>query len=162
MNRRPSVRAGFGAAFVGAAMAYLLVAVSLLAASPAMALNRDDGDDPGPGMSNLKILGIFVGIPVLSMALIWILVSIPSMMRGPRYRPGKEWQAGSEWYGGPGDEVEGGSGAAELEAGQSDTGQSDTGQSDTGQSDTGRSDTALTGTVVEPREGDGGGTSARW
>lgn len=154
MNTRPSVRAGFRAAFVGAVLAYLLVAVSLLAASPAMALNRDDGDDPGPGMSTLKMLGIFVGIPVLSMVLIWILVSVPSMMRGPRYRPGKEWQANSEWYGGPGDEVEGGSGAAELEAG-------DTAKSDRG-SDTGKSETALTGTVVEPREGDGGGTSARW
>ncbi len=122
----------------------------MLATSPVMALNRDDGDDPGPGISNIKLLGIFVGIPVGLMALIWILVSIPSMVRGPRYRPGKEWQAGSEWYGAPGDEVEGRQGAPELEAGRSDTAH----------------DTAVTGTLVEPREGTsdsgGGGTSARW
>jgi hypothetical protein len=135
MNRRAARAAVVGAVLMS----------SLLVTSPAMALNRDDGDDPGPGMSNLEILGIFVGIPVGSMALIWILVSIPSMVRGPRYRPGKEWQANSEWYGGPGDEVEGGTGAPELEAGRSD-----------------KTDGALTGTLVEPGEGDGGGTSARW
>lgn len=136
MNRRAARAAVVGAVLISA----------MLATSPAMALNRDDGDDPGAGISDLKMLGIFVGIPVASMALIWILVSIPSMIRGPRYRPGKEWQANSEWYGAPGDEVEGGQGAPELESGKSDT--------------------ALTGTLVEPGEGgtdsSGGGTSARW
>ena len=140
MNRRAARAAVLGAVLLS----------SLLATSPAMALNRDDGDDPGPGMSNLEILGIFVGIPVASMALIWILVSIPSMVRGPRYRPGKQWQANSEWYGGPGDEVEGGKGAPELESGKTDR----------------EHDTALTGTLVEPGDGGadsgGGGTSARW
>lgn len=139
MNRRVARAAVVGAVLLSAS----------LATSPAMALNRDDGDDPGEGISDLKLLGIFVGVPVLSMALIWILVSIPSMIRGPRYRPGKEWQAGSEWYGAPGDEVEGGHGAPELEAGKERS-----------------SDTALTGTLVEPGEGTadsgGGGTSARW
>jgi hypothetical protein len=133
------------AALVGA-----VLLSSTLAASPAMALNRDDGDDPGEGISDLEVLSIFVGIPVLSMAVIWVLVSIPSMIRGPRYRPGKEWQAGSEWYGAPGDEVEGGQGAPELEAGKGER----------------ASDGALTGTLVEPGEGTadsgGGGTSARW
>lgn len=116
---------------------------SMAVTSPAMAaLKRDDGDEPGESISKLKILGIFVGIPVLAFALIWILVSIPSMVRGPRYRPGKEWQAEAEWYGAPGDEVEGGNAAPELEGGGSDA--------------------ALTGTVVQPSESDGGGTSARW
>lgn len=136
INRRAARAAVVGAVLLS----------SLCATSPAMALNRDDGDDPGPGMSKLEILGIFVGIPVATTALIWLLVSIPSMVRGPRYRPGKEWQANSEWYGGPGDEVEGGKGAPALESGR------------TG----GDHDTALTGKLVEPGEGDGGGTSARW
>ena len=143
-NRRQSPNR-IRAAVVGA-----VLMSSTFASSPAMALNRDDGDDPGPGISDLKMLAIFVGIPVLSMALIWILVSIPSMIRGPRYRPGKEWQANSEWYGAPGDEVEGGHSAPELEAGKSGA----------------ASDTALTGTLVEPADGatdsGGGGTSARW
>ena len=148
-NRRPSPNS-IRTAVVGAVLAWVLLAVSTLAASPAMALNRDDGDDPGPGISTLKMLAIFVGLPILLMAAIWVLVSIPSMVRGPRYRPGKEWQANSEWYGAPGDEVEGGGTAPQLEAGKGDAGP----------------DTALTGTLVEPGEGGpdsgGGGTSARW
>jgi hypothetical protein len=113
-----------------------------------MALTRDDGDDPGESISRMKLLGIFVGIPVAAMALIWLLVSIPSMVRGPRYRPGKEWKADAEWYGAPGTDqaaIEGGGDPA-LEGRPADS--------------------ALTGTVVEPSEGGtdsaGGGTSARW
>ncbi len=133
MSRRAARAAILGAVFVS----------SMVVTSPAMAaLKRDDGDDPGEGISKLKMLGIFVGIPVLAFALIWILVSVPSMVRGPRYRPGKEWQAEAEWYGAPGDEVEGGPRAPELEGKDPDA--------------------ALTGTVVQPGESDGGGTSARW
>jgi len=144
MSRR-AARAGI----VGAALTWFVVAVSMLAASPAMALNRDDGDDPGPSISRMEILAIFVGIPVASMALIWLLVSIPSMVRGPRYRPGKQWQANSEWYGAPGDEP------AAIESGSA------------GPAIEGRApDSAVTGTIVEPAEGGsdaaGGGTSARW
>jgi hypothetical protein len=36
----------------------------LLMSSPALALTRDDGDDPGPGLSVIQTLGIYVGIPV--------------------------------------------------------------------------------------------------
>jgi hypothetical protein len=119
----------------------------LLAASPAFAsLHRDDGDDPGKGLSALQTLGIYVGIPVGVFLLIALLVSIPSMIRGPRYRPGKEWQATPEWYGAPGSDdpaVEGGAAHSELGAGDEHA--------------------ELTGTVVEPAaEADGGGTSARW
>ena len=119
----------------------------MLAASPAMALTRDDGDDPGESISRMKILAIFVGIPVASMALIWLLVSIPSMIRGPRYRPGKEWQANSEWYGAP----DSGSEPAALESGPGDP-----------EIEGRPSEGAVTGKIVEPAEGDGGGTSARW
>jgi hypothetical protein len=97
-------------------------------------------------------VGIFIGIPVLWFALIWILVSIPSMIRGPRYRPGKDWEATPEWIGAPGDEVEGGDGDPALTAGPVTSQGADHG--------------ALTGTVVEPGEAGtdsaGGGTSARW
>jgi hypothetical protein len=131
-------RAAVRTATVGA-----VLASSTLAASPAFAaLHRDDGDDPGKGMSALKVIGTFIGIPVGLFLLIALLVSIPSMIRGPRYRPGKEWQATPEWYGAPG-EVEGGEAHGELGAADGHA--------------------ELTGTVVEPSaEADGGGTSARW
>ncbi|WP_405592610.1 hypothetical protein [Streptomyces sp. NBC_01190] len=37
----------------------------LLLSSPAFALTRDDGDDPGSGLSVLQTLGLYVGIPLL-------------------------------------------------------------------------------------------------
>ena len=134
---RPLPKAALRAGVVGS-----VFASSALAASPAFAaLHRDDGDDPGKGMSALKVVGTFIGIPVGLFLLIALLVSIPSMIKGPKYRPGKEWQATPEWYGAPG-EVEGDA-HAELGAGEEHA--------------------ELTGTVVEPgAEGDGGGTSARW
>jgi hypothetical protein len=133
---RPVPKAALRAGVLGA-----VTVSSVLAASPAFALHRDDGDDPGKGMSAIKVLGTYVGIPIGLFLLIALLVSIPSMIRGPKYRPGKEWQATPEWYGAPGDAAA--EGQAELTAGGSHG--------------------ELTGTVVEPAsEGDGGGTSARW
>ncbi|HUR75554.1 MAG TPA: hypothetical protein VMZ00_14830 [Sporichthya sp.] len=156
MSRRPQFRAGrragLRAGIVSAVLAYFTVAVSALVASPAFAaLHRDDGDDPGPGMSKLKVLGVYVGIPVAAFVLIWVVVSIPSMIRGPRYRPGKDWEATPEWYGAPGSEHE----QPEVESGYGDP------------AIEGRpTDPALSGTIVEPADGGtesaGGGTSARW
>jgi hypothetical protein len=53
----------------------------LLVTSPAFALTRDDGDDPGSGLSAAQTLGLFVGIPVLAFAIIVGLVMLPSMGR---------------------------------------------------------------------------------
>lgn len=50
----------------------------LLISSPAFALVRDDGDDPGPGLSVAETLGLFVGVPVLLFAIIAGLVMLPS------------------------------------------------------------------------------------
>lgn len=118
-----------------------LLASATMAASPAFAeLNRDDGDDPGESISRLKTVLVLGGIPIGLFLLIALLVSLPSIMKGPRYRPGKGWQGAPEWYGAPGPdkrEVEAGSGSAP----------------------------ALTGTVLsgdEAEAADGGGTSARW
>ena len=36
----------------------------LLLSSPAFALSRDDGDDPGPGLSVIETLGLFVAAPI--------------------------------------------------------------------------------------------------
>jgi hypothetical protein len=137
---RPLPRAALRAGVFGA----VLVSSALVASPAFAALHRDDGDDPGKGLGALKVVGIYIGIPIGLFVLIALLVSIPSMIRGPKYRPGKEWQATPEWYGAPGDDpaLEGAD-HAELEAGGEHA--------------------ELTGTVVEPAaEGDGGGTSARW
>ena len=42
----------------------------LLISSPAFAVTRDDGDDPGSGLSVLQTLGLFVGLPLLLFAVI--------------------------------------------------------------------------------------------
>jgi hypothetical protein len=55
--------------------------------------------DPPP-MSTLHALLLFVGAPALIIALVSLLVIAPSLARGPRYRPGQEWDAQPEWFGG--------------------------------------------------------------
>ncbi|MFF3844498.1 hypothetical protein [Streptomyces sp. NPDC002328] len=49
----------------------------LLMSSPALALTRDDGDDPGPGLSVIETLGLYVVAPIalfLAIAgLVWVL-----------------------------------------------------------------------------------------
>ncbi|WP_372411846.1 hypothetical protein [Streptomyces luteireticuli] len=42
----------------------------LLMSSPAFALTRDDGDDPGPGLSVLNTLGLYVAAPIVLFAVI--------------------------------------------------------------------------------------------
>jgi hypothetical protein len=73
------------------------------AAVTVLANAHDDGEDPGPGLSVLQTLGIFVGIPVLLFVVIAVLVAAPSAARGPRYRPGVGWWAAPVWFNGPDD-----------------------------------------------------------
>ncbi|GES29552.1 hypothetical protein AB0G60_06860 [Streptomyces angustmyceticus] len=40
-------------------------ALMLLMSSPAFALTRDDGDDPGPGLSVIATLGLYVAAPIV-------------------------------------------------------------------------------------------------
>jgi hypothetical protein len=126
---------------------------STLAATPAFAaLHRDAGDDPGKQISTLKAILVFGVIPIGLTALISLLVLLPSLAKGPRYRLGEEWRAIPEWYGAPGAEAEVSSGGygshrhAPVEAAAEQQ--------------------AVTGTVVpsdaEVETGDGGGSSARW
>jgi hypothetical protein len=60
-NKKNALRAGTITA--GTAL------VSLLA-SPAFALTRDDGDDPGPGISVGETIGLYVVIPIVLFLLI--------------------------------------------------------------------------------------------
>ncbi|MBW1601115.1 hypothetical protein JJV70_03155 [Streptomyces sp. JJ66] len=48
----------------------------LLMSSPAFALTRDDGDDPGTGLSVAETLGLFVGAPLVLFLLITGLVMV--------------------------------------------------------------------------------------
>lgn len=42
----------------------------LLISSPAFAVSRDDGDDPGSGLSVIQTLGLFVVTPIVLFAVI--------------------------------------------------------------------------------------------
>ena len=44
---------------------------------------------------------VFVGIPVLVVAVVALLVFAPSIAHGPRYRPGLSWWAPPVWINGP-------------------------------------------------------------
>lgn len=82
-----------------------LAAVPLLLASPAFALHRDAGDDPGPGMSAVATILVYIGIPAAVFCVIALLVLAPSIARGNRYRPHQlSWWAAPVWFGGPRDE----------------------------------------------------------
>jgi hypothetical protein len=74
--------------------------------------------DDGSSMSTLHAIVLFVGGPLLIIAVITLLVMAPSLAKGPRYRPSQQWDADTEWFGAP--EVEGGesahaSGSRQLE-----------------------------------------------
>jgi hypothetical protein len=77
----------------------LLVAL----ATPASAVYRDDGDEPGQALSYGTTLLIFGVLPVALFAIIALLVMLPSLAKGPRYRPGLSWWASPAWFGGPAD-----------------------------------------------------------
>lgn len=49
-------------------------ALMLLMSSPAFALTRDDGDDPGPGLSVIETLGLYVVAPLVIFLVITGLV----------------------------------------------------------------------------------------
>lgn len=49
-------------------------ALMLLMSSPAFALTRDDGDDPGPGLSVIETLGLYVAAPIVLFLIIAGLV----------------------------------------------------------------------------------------
>ena len=76
--------------------------VLLATSGPALAV-PDDGTDSGPGLSVLETLLWFVVLPAGIFLAIAVLVSAPSMARGPRYRPGLGWWAAPVWFTGPDD-----------------------------------------------------------
>ncbi|MET9567745.1 hypothetical protein ACFYNW_21865 [Streptomyces virginiae] len=57
MDKKNALRAG--AVSAGTTLMMLLMT------SPALALTRDDGDDPGPGLSIGETLGLYVALPLV-------------------------------------------------------------------------------------------------
>ncbi|MEU8851700.1 hypothetical protein AB0D37_33315 [Streptomyces sp. NPDC048384] len=68
MDKKNALRAG--------ALAAGTTLMMLLMSSPALALTRDDGDDPGQGLSVIETLGLFVLAPIALFAVIAGLVMV--------------------------------------------------------------------------------------
>ncbi|MBJ6638718.1 MULTISPECIES: hypothetical protein [unclassified Streptomyces] len=66
MDKKNALRAG--------ALAAGTTLMMLLMSSPALALTRDDGDDPGPGLSVIQTLGLYVVAPIALFVIIAGLV----------------------------------------------------------------------------------------
>lgn len=79
-------------------------AVLLLAAAPAWARPRDDGEVIGEPIGALETLLLYVVAPAALFLVITLLVLAPSMSRSPRYRPGLGWWAAPIWFNGPAQE----------------------------------------------------------
>jgi hypothetical protein len=84
-------------AAVTASICTAVVASAIVAAVPAMAIG--ERGTPGDKLSKLTTVALFVGVPVAAAALIAFLVFLPSMVSGPRYRPGRPWSAAASWFG---------------------------------------------------------------
>ncbi|MFB9467466.1 hypothetical protein [Streptomyces cinereospinus] len=68
MDKKNALRVG--------ALAAGTTLMMLLMSSPALALTRDDGDDPGTGLSVIETLGLFVVAPIALFAVIAGLVVV--------------------------------------------------------------------------------------
>lgn len=73
----------------------------LLLAAPAWAL--DDGEVPGKSLGTGMVIVYYVVVPLGFFLIISLLASLPSMLRRPRYRPGRPWKHDPLWFGGPDD-----------------------------------------------------------
>ena len=68
MDKKNALRAG--------ALAAGTTLMMLLMSSPALAVTRDDGDDPGPGLNVAETLGLYVALPLVIFAVITGLVMV--------------------------------------------------------------------------------------
>ncbi|MEU8513683.1 hypothetical protein AB0C76_19135 [Kitasatospora sp. NPDC048722] len=68
MDKRNALRAGAVSA---------TVTLMMLLSSPAMAFTRDDGDDPGSGLSVGQAIGLYVLIPIAAFVIIAALAAMP-------------------------------------------------------------------------------------
>jgi hypothetical protein len=82
---------------VGAVLGGLSVA---LVAAPAWASPPETWEDPDHDPL-LQTLAFLVGVPLLVIAVVWLAVYLPSMMRGQSTEPALAFHDRSEWFGGP-------------------------------------------------------------
>ncbi|WP_055490047.1 hypothetical protein [Streptomyces sp. TP-A0356] len=73
MDKKNALRAG--------ALAAGTTLITLLMSSPALALTRDDGDDPGKSLSMASTLGLFVAAPIVLFLVIAGLVMVTDKSR---------------------------------------------------------------------------------
>lgn len=73
VDKKNALRAG--------ALAAGTTLMMLLMSSPALALTRDDGDDPGPGLSVMETLGLYVAAPIVLFLVIAGLVMVGDKSR---------------------------------------------------------------------------------
>lgn len=79
-----------------------LTCAVVASAGPAAAATPLGWPDPD-AMSTLEALLVFGGIPLALVVGISVFAMAPSIAKGPRYRPGREWWAEPQWFGGPGE-----------------------------------------------------------
>lgn len=70
-------------------------------AAPALAL--DDGEVHGKSLGTGLTIAIYVLIPLGAFLVIAFFSALPSMLRRPRYRPGRPWKHDPLWFSGPDD-----------------------------------------------------------
>lgn len=73
MDKKNALRAG--AVTAGSTLMMLLMT------SPALAVTRDDGDDPGAGLSIAQTLGLYVATPIVLFLIIAGLVIVTDKSR---------------------------------------------------------------------------------
>lgn len=73
----------------------------VVTAGPALAI--DDGEVHGKPLGVGLTIAIYVLIPVGAFLLIAFFAALPSMLKRPRYRPGRPWKHEPLWFAGPDD-----------------------------------------------------------
>jgi hypothetical protein len=86
---------------IGALAAGVVVPLVVLA-TPALA-KLDDGEKRAKGIGVGEVLLVYVVIPVGAFLVISFFAVLPSMLRRPRYRPGRPWNFDPLWFAGPDD-----------------------------------------------------------
>jgi hypothetical protein len=85
-----------------AGVAVAAVVPVLLVATPALA-KLDDGEVRGKSLGVGLVLLYYVVIPLGIFGGIAFFAVLPSMLRRPRYRPGRPWNYDPLWFSGPDD-----------------------------------------------------------
>ena len=74
----------------------------VVTAGPALAFN-DDGEVHGKSLGTGLTIAIYVLIPLGAFLVIAFFSALPSMLKRPRYRPGRPWKHDPLWFNGPDD-----------------------------------------------------------